>query len=119
MRLIRGRLLKNMEEEVIVRRETPQRRANEDEFTYPTGSMREKAVILPYRGDAELTELVHTDYSYRCNFVPPRREINIDDEIVRYPDERDRLQKVLTVKQVTTVEGVQSLILQDKVAPIA
>ena len=115
MRTIRGRLLRSMEEEIIVRRGRPQRRSGESEFIYPVGESPVKAAILPYRGDAELSDVVHVDYSYRCNFVPPRPEIRVDDEVVRFLDKPENLQKKLTVKQETTVEGVQSLILQDKV----
>lgn len=120
MHSIRGRFLRDLEEQVVVRRENPQRRSGEDEFIYPIppkDGSPVKAAILPYRGDADLGDVITTNYSYRCNFVPPHPEIRVDDEVVRYVGQGAR-EKVLTTKQVTTVEGVQSLILQDKVGTI-
>ena len=127
MRAIRGRLLKAMEEEVTIRRAIPQRRSGDPEFTYPCSedilvNVPVKVVILPYRGDAELDELIKVDYAYRCNVVPPCLAIRQDDQVVRTRPAEQRAigkpEQILIVKQVTTVQNIQQLILQEKVASV-
>lgn len=112
MRQRRGRLLKSMEESVVIRREMKQRRANDPEFTYPVGEAPVKAVILPQRFNPELQSIEIHNTRYVCNIVPPLPEIRSTDEVVR--NAGMDTEEVLTVAEVSTVQGIQQLILESK-----
>lgn len=105
MRRIRGRLLKAMEESVVIRRENPQARPGEPEFLYPVGAMV-MAVILPQRFVEEVDAVLVHRTRYVCNIVPPLPEIRPTDELVRESGD------TLTITETTIVQGVQQLILE-------
>ena len=109
MRQRRSGFLRQEEEEVVIRRENPQRRAGEPEFLYPIGESPIKALILPERFVNEVGAVLVQDTRYVCNITPPRQGIRTDDELVRQTSGEE-----LTITESVTVQGIQQLTLVKK-----
>ena len=110
--------MRSMQETVTLRRARPQRRDGESEFipVIAPPSTVDTAVILPDQFKNDLGEVTIIDDRYVCNLVPPVPEIRRNDEVVRFDNEPN--EEVLTVVEITTVQGIQQLILLDKTASI-
>ena len=109
MKQRRGRLLKAMEESVVIRRTNSQRRAGEPEFLTPMGADNVMAVILPQRFNPDVAATTTDEIRYVCNLVPPIPDIRPTDELVRRSGQPR--EEVLTITETTSVQGVQQLIL--------
>lgn len=116
MRRIRGRFLTAIQESIVVRRARPQRREGEGEFLYPLGESPIQAIILPYRGNADLEDYVVQNFRFVCNLSPPEPAVRIADEVIRFAG-TDR-EAILTVTEVTTLLEVQQLVLEENENPL-
>ena len=108
----RGSFLKSIEENILVRRENPQRRSGEAQFIYPIGMDTIKAIIRPARVTAETHGIVELDFDYICNITPVREEIKLNDEVVRFVG-TDR-EQVLIVTLTDPVDTILRLNLRDR-----
>ena len=112
MQSSRGSFLKSLEEDILVRRENPQRRSSEPEFLYPIGMDTIKAIIRPARTMSSTEGIVELDFDYICNITPVKPEIRLNDEVVRFVG-TDR-EQILTVILTDSVDMILRLNLRDR-----
>ena len=94
---------------MVIRRTNPQRREGEPEFLTPMGADDAMAVILPQRFDPDVAAQTTDEIRSVCNLVPPIPDIRPTDELIRRSG--DSREEVCTVTEITTVQGIQQLIL--------
>ena len=108
MRTIRGRLMKSMEEDIVIRREEPLT----ETLTFPLGESPIKGVILPAPVAVTVGDTIEVENRYLCNIIPPQPSIRRTDQVIR--NYGQPTQEVLTVTESTTVQGTQQLNLENK-----
>ena len=113
-RVRRGRFLRSLEEDVLIRRERPQRQMGETEFTYPLplGESLIKAIVRPLQERSDVGGIVINTFRYVCNITPIYEEVRLNDQLIRFVGTAK--EQVLTVTYVDALEDILQLQLTDR-----